>query len=307
MPPNVPSLVSLDLFSSVVELGSISAAAQMHGISQPSASERIRHLERQLGVALLERGPNGSAPTEAGVLVATWADTVISAAYELLHGVDSLSRTKQRIVVASSYTLAEHLLPRWLGRLRNDAPGTEVELRVLNSTSVLDLIRAGHAALGFIESVGPVSGVESRSIGGDELVVVVEPRHPWTRRRTVLAATELASTPLVLREVGSGTREALEAALDAVGLELGPAALELGSSSSARSAAEAGAAPAVLSRLAVSDAIAAGRLRAVPVEGLDLTRTFRAVWSINRSLADPLGLLLDIAAASEPQWHRQSL
>ena len=70
LPPTFPDLASLDLFVSVVELGSVSRAADAHGITQPSASSRIKHLERQLDLRLLDRGPGGSVPTDAGVVVA---------------------------------------------------------------------------------------------------------------------------------------------------------------------------------------------------------------------------------------------
>ncbi|MCO4835752.1 MAG: LysR family transcriptional regulator, partial [Acidimicrobiaceae bacterium] len=63
--PSFPELASLDLFVSVVELGSVSRAAGAHGVAQPSASSRLKHLERQLGMTLLERSPSGSVPTDA--------------------------------------------------------------------------------------------------------------------------------------------------------------------------------------------------------------------------------------------------
>ena len=83
LPPTFPELASLDLFVSVIELGSVSQAAAAHGVTQPSASSRIKHLERQLGMQLLDRGPGGSRPTDAGVVVAGWAEGILRAAHEL--------------------------------------------------------------------------------------------------------------------------------------------------------------------------------------------------------------------------------
>ncbi|MDG2232969.1 MAG: LysR family transcriptional regulator, partial [Ilumatobacter sp.] len=60
LPLDFPDLAALDLFRSVVDLGSVSRAAEAHGVAQPSASSRIRTLERQLGLRLLERSPTGS-------------------------------------------------------------------------------------------------------------------------------------------------------------------------------------------------------------------------------------------------------
>lgn len=279
LPAEAPSVQSLDLFVSVVHLGSLSAAAQAHAMSQPSASARIRQLERQLGVTLLDRGPNGSTPTAAGALVAEWAQQVTASLQDLLDSTRTLRSTPSSIRVAASFTVAEHLLPRWLGAVRQRHPDTAVELEVVNSAAVLDQVRSGTAQLGFIESTGAIEGLHSRVVGRDELVVVVDPQHPWGRRRRPLDIATLTDTPLVWRERGSGTRDALVAALVAHGAELASPALELASTSAVRAAVESGAGPGVLSRLTVADALAAGRLVVVGVADLDLRRDLRAVWS----------------------------
>lgn len=282
LPAEAPSVASLDLFVSVAHLGSLSAAAQAHGMSQPSASARIRQLERQLGVDLLDRGPTGSSPTETGALVAEWAQQVTASLHDLLDSTRALRSSPSSIRVAASFTVAEHLLPRWLGALRERHPDTAVELDVVNSAAVLDQVRGGAAHLGFIESTGPIDVPHSRVVGHDELVVVVDPGHPWARRRRPLGIAALTDTPLVWRERGSGTREALVAALAAHDAELAPPALELGSTSAVRAAVESGAGPGVLSRLTVADALAGGRLVAVAVADLDLRRDLRAVWSASQ-------------------------
>ena len=301
MPVNTdaPTIASLDLFVSVVELGSLSAAARAHGMSQPSASVRIRHLERQVGIELLTRGPSGSVPTAAGVLVADWSRTVLGAFDELQTAVSSLRARATSLRVAASYTVAEHLLPRWLGRLRAMHPEAHLELEVVNSAAVLERVRSGTAQLGFIETPGSTAGLRSRLVGRDELAVVVAPSHPWARLRRPLSVPELAAVPLVLREVGSGTRESFVEAVRKCGADLADAALELGSTAAVRAATEEGAAPAVLSRLAVADALATGRLVDVAVAELDLHRELLAVWLPGRAREPAMKALLATAAASE--------
>ena len=105
--------------------------------------------------------------------------------------------------------------------------------------------------------------------------------HPWTRRRTPVGAAELAATPLVCREPGSGTRQALTAALDAAlpGVRQADPVLELAGPPRCGRPIIAGAGPGALSSLAVADDIALGRLRPVAVSGVELVRDLRAVWS----------------------------
>lgn len=278
LPPSFPELASLDLFISVVELGSVSRAAEVHGVAQPSASSRLKHLERQLGMKLLDRGPSGSTPTDAGVVVAGWAEAILRAAHELDTGLRAF-RAEQagRLRIASSFTIAEYLLPQWLDRFARAHPRDSVALEVANSATVIERLHAGVADLGFIETPSPVSGLEAQVVATDQLVTVVAPSHPWADRGSV-PVEALAATPLVTREPGSGTREALEAALRSLDLGAPTAVLELGSTAAVRAAVIHGNAPTVISRLAVADEVASGSLVEIDVPELQIDRSLRAVW-----------------------------
>ncbi len=296
LPASFPDLASLDLFVSVIELGSVSRAAEAHGVTQPSASSRIKHLERQLGMKLLDRGPGGSVPTDAGVVVAGWADAILRAAHELNAGLSAF-RAEQigRLRIAASFTIAEYLLPQWLDRFSRDHPRDSIALDVANSTTVVERLRHGGADLGFIETPSELSGLDQAVVGHDELVTVVAPSHPWATRRSV-PVEALAATPLVMREAGSGTREALEQALAGLGLGAPSAVLELGSTSAVRAAVVHGNAPTVISRLAVAGELETEQLVEIDVSDLSITRELRAVWpagselpTLARALLDDLG------------------
>lgn len=185
----------------------------MAGIAQPSASKRIALLERRLGLPLLERTPRGSTLTPQGVMVSAWAAQVLSAAEELMRGAEAVRHGRAaHLRIAASMTVAEYLLPRWLGELQHREPQVQVGLDVQNSAEVARLVGGG-IELGFVEGPSVPPGLASRVVATDRLVVVVAPGHPWARRRTALLAAELAATPLVVRERGSGTRETLDLAL----------------------------------------------------------------------------------------------
>ncbi len=301
LPEPVVDLASLDLFATTVQLGSLSQAAAVHGLAQPSASKRLRTLERTLGVTLLDRRPTGSTPTAHGALVAEWAGSVLDAVERLLDGLDALqAQPAGRLRVAASYTIAEHLLPDWLAGLRLRHPAAGVQLEVVNSTAVLARVHAGVVDVGFIESPGRPAGVSRTVVGHDELAVVCAPDHPWVRRRRPLPAAALAATPLVLREAGSGTREAFERAVAAAGLTLAEPALELGSTASVLHAVAQGAAPTVVSPLAISRERTSGDLVVVPVEGLDLHRPLAAVWRPGATRGPLADALIAIARRACP-------
>lgn len=296
-PQHLPDLEALELLVAVAETGSLGQAAARRGISQPSASARMRTLERRLGVRLLLRSPSGSRLTSAGLVVTDWARTVLEHAHALVEGAAALrARQNRRLLVTASLTIAEHLMPDWLVTLRALDPGVQVELNVANSTHVIERLRAGEADLGFIEGRRAPRDLHSRAVARDRLVVVVSPDHAWARKRRALRPVELATTPLLLREAGSGTRETLEAALVPYGGVADPV-LELGATAPLRLAATSGTAPAVLSALAAADEIAAGRLVEVPSE-LPLDRVLRAVWPRGRELPDAAVHLLQVACGS---------
>lgn len=292
----LPDVESLQLLVLVGEHGSLTAAATAAGISQPSASKRMSAFERRLGVRLLDRSRRGSALTDAGVLVCGWAQRVLDEMTTLIDGVEALrSAHTPQLALAASLTVAEHLLPVWIGILRRGAPRLHVGLDVVNSSRVGELARLGAVDLGFVESPGGLPGLRSRVVARDRLVLVVAPDHAWARRRRPVPVAELAATALISREPGSGTRETADRAVTAAGLRPASPLLELGSGTAVRSAVAAGAGPAVLSRLVVSADLAAGTLVEVPTTGIDLGRTLRAVWRTGTRPAGPAADLLRIA------------
>jgi DNA-binding transcriptional LysR family regulator len=312
MKETVHDLGALRALREVGRQGSIAAAAAVLGVSQQAISARMRTLERAMDVTLLARTPAGSHLTEQGRLIVGWADDVLDAADRLEAGLRSIrSGVSHRLSIAASQTIAEHLVPHWLVELRGieqaaaeqtgagtagtgpagtgPAPGsspTVVELTVANSTGVIELVRDVKVRLGFIETPHLPTDLVTAHLRDDEMLVVTAPGHPWARRRGPLSLAEVAATPLVMREAGSGTRDTLTDHLAAQHPPLTPRiTMELGTSAAVRSAIAAGVGPGVLSRLAVRDDLVLGRLVAVEVTGPPLTRQLTAVW---RHDLDPL-------------------
>ena len=297
LPPSTPDLIALDLLDSIAELGSLGRAASRHRMSQPAVSMRMTQLERRLGVTLLKRGPAGARLTPAGERVVSLSRRVLSEAQELMAGVDALvAEARSQLRVAASLTVAEYLLPSWLATLHRKAPDAILAVEVTNSARVVVRVREHHADVGFVEGAQPrLSGMKTMVVRTDHLVLVVEPSHPWTRRRSPVTGAELAAAELIVREPGSGTRQVLEDTLCAFGGLRSH--LELGSTAAILAAARRGEGPAVLSDLAVADDLDTGRLVAVPTEGIRLARSLRAVWPTGRPLPTLAADLLSIASS----------
>ncbi|AYY13594.1 LysR family transcriptional regulator [Actinobacteria bacterium YIM 96077] len=291
-----PDLRNLELFVLVAEHGSVGKAAARHRITQASASRRLDTLERELGVPLLVRTHTGTTLTDQGKVVVDWARATLTAAGDLMAGVSALRRERAASLrVAASMTVAEYLMPGWLMAFRRACPDVEVSLRVANSDAVGEMVGDDDVDVGFVESPTVATHLSSRRVASDRLVVVVAPGHRWARRRAPVPAGELAATPLVVREPGSGTRTALEQALRRGAHRMAAPLLELSSNAAVKVAVEAGTAPAVLSDLAVAGEVRDGRLRDVSVDGLELTRPLHAVWPGRRRLAEPAATLVRLS------------
>ncbi len=284
---HIPNLSAFEIFLAIARTGSLAAAGREFGLTQQAVSARLASIEAQTGIALVIRTPRGSQLTPAGVVVAEWADRLLDVAQYVDAGLASLrAERRKRVKVVASLTIAEQLMPRWLVSLqvaasRLGATTPEVIMTATNSDQAITAVRDGKADLGFIETPHLPKELRSKVVAHDELVLIVPPDHKWAVRQRPITAAELSQTPLVTREPGSGTRDALTAALRRA---LGDSAdqahpvLELSSAAAVRAAVAAGAGPAVMSRLAVADDLAIGRLRTVPNTELDLRRQLRAVW-----------------------------
>lgn len=287
----VPDLGAMELLLAVARLGSLGRAARELGITQPAASGRIRSMERQLGVGLVDRSPRGSRLTDAGALVTDWARRVVEAAEVFDAGAQALrDRRDSRLRVAASMTIAEYLLPGWLIALRAQRPDTAVSLLAGNSATVAERLLAGEADVGFVEGLTVPAGLDSAVIAHDRLIVVTAPTHPWARRRSPLSAAELASTPLILREEGSGTRQVLDTALGGLARPL----IELSSTTAVKASVVSGAGPAVLSELALGEELSAHRLVSIPLSDVQLRRSLRAVWPTGHRPTGPARDLLSL-------------
>jgi DNA-binding transcriptional LysR family regulator len=297
----MPELASFEAFLAIAETGSLGRAARELGLTQQAVSRRLATMEAHIGVTLAVRTTRGSQLTPAGMIVADWASRLLEVAKEIDAAMGSLRKEgRERIKVAASQTISEQLMPHWLLSLQAEATrrgGTapQVILTATNSEHAIASVRDGTVDLGFVENPGTPQGLGNCVVGTDELVIVVPPGHKWARRSRSVTAGELAQTPLVTRELHSGIRDSLTVALrQLLGEHMEQAApvMELTSAAAMRAAVLAGAGPAAMSRLAVADDLATGRLHAVGIPKLDLRRKFRGIWVGGR--IPPAGAIRDL-------------
>ncbi len=287
-------LQALRLLIRLEEEGSLGAAGRRLGITQPAASASLRAFETRWQLRVADRSPRGTRLTPDGLTVAAWGRDVLHQIDTVRGGLQALSARRSQggsdLGVAASLTVAEFVLPRWIGELRSSMPEVHLRLQVENSDRVDDLVRSGECAIGFVESTRVSEDLARRVVGHDRLVIVVPTSHPWARRSTPVSREQLLGAEFVVREEGSGTRSTFERALAAQ-----PRIAMVATSTAAMvGAALAGVGPAVVTPHAARAGLDTGELVEVH-HGLDLGRPLTAIWRRDRQLGDPAAALLRIA------------
>lgn len=215
------NVLSLRIFLSVVETGSLSKTARSLFISQPSVSSHIKNLERSLNVKLLDRGPQGAEATEAGKLFAYRARELM----QTLSGInDEMAAVKgtmdRRLSVAGTTTLGSYLLPRVIGDFLGRDREAQTEVLVGNSEQVLQWILEGQTGLGLTFGTVDVEEIDVTGLLSERLRLIVAPDHPLAGQEVEPQA--LAKSRFLVREHGSSTRDGQERALAAWGIADAP-------------------------------------------------------------------------------------
>ena len=252
------NLRQLEVFVATARSGSTRAAAARVARSQSAASVALSELEGSLGMALFDRVGRRLVLNEQGQALLPQAIALLEHAGEVQGFFDAEQRTPLR--VAASLTIGEYLLPERIAAWKLVHPEGQLRLMIGNSSAVIKAVLEMEVDLGFIE--GPLShpALLLRPWLTDDLVVVAAATHALARGLT--SKRQLALATWILREPGSGTRQASDHWL----LEhLGPlhVAFELGSTEAIKRLAAAGAGLACLSRHAVARELADGTLLAL--------------------------------------------
>jgi DNA-binding transcriptional LysR family regulator len=184
-------------FREVAHRGSFSRAGEVLALTQPAVSQQVSALERQLGVRLLDRGPGGPTPTEAGALLLAHADAVADRLAQATSQVAELAATERETLRVGAFPSAlASVVPTAIKRLRDAEPDIQVEAIEASGVELGAMVAAGtlHAAMCFQDAAQPPrrpEGTERHELGREAMLAVLTQDHPLAGRAT-LAIAELA-------------------------------------------------------------------------------------------------------------------
>ena len=276
-------LHQLRVFAAVYRHRSFTKAAGEVRISQPTVSEHVKTLERELGCTLFDRLGRLVAPTREAEILFARASQLLEDVARLAGELRGERELAGEIVLGASTIPGTYTLPELVKEFRDRHPKVSFRVIVEDSARITAMVlrhellcgivgaRITHAALGYEE------------LFQDRLVLVAAPA--VSRKRRITGA-ELSRLPFVLREQGSGTRQAMEAGLARQGINLSRAQVvaEFSATAAIKEAVKQGLGATIISHLAVQEELAQGRLRELRWQQEEMRRSFYLLQHKKRTL-----------------------
>jgi DNA-binding transcriptional LysR family regulator len=286
------------------KLGTMRGAADALGVAPSSVSRQIAHLERFLGLPLVEKGSHKVRLTEAGQHVVEHYRERLSQKEALFARLSDLKGVR-----AGHYSLAvgegfiSTVLLSTLQTFLRDAPGVRLDIVTAPTPEVISMVCEDLAHVGFVFDSPPDPRVRVKFTIPQPLRAVVSPTHPLAKRAS-LTVRELAEYPLILPRDTFRIREVLAHAEREAGVALQPV-VRTNSLLMMRECVRSGVGITIMSELSIVDELDAGRLRAVPIDDPMLLSTkAEVVVRLGRQLPSGVLTILDILSRVMNRWRK---
>jgi aminoethylphosphonate catabolism LysR family transcriptional regulator len=259
----------------VAENHGFTAAAKALRISQPTVTTQVKELEERYGVELLVRRGRRVELTETGATLFDISRRIMSLseeAEELLLSSGKLTTGQLRVAAVGPFHATE-MIARFLARY----PSISVSMLLGNSDQTLQRILDLESDVAIVAHVVDDPRVHSVAFSTHEVVVFINTDHPWRDRESIMIA-ELAEQPLILRETGSTTRRAFEAAAQKANVPIKPL-LEIGSREGVWKAVERGLGIGIVADF---EFVAHPRLKVVHIADATIRTEYRLACLVER-------------------------
>jgi DNA-binding transcriptional LysR family regulator len=259
-------------------------------LTQPAVTQQVKALEDEIGVPLFERSGGRIALAPGGRVLLPFADKMKEISDQAFAAVAATSGDQAgELAIGASQTIGQYLLPNFIAGFIKANPRIRISARSGNTEEMLDALVARQIQLALIEGPDRRKDLHIEPFLQDYMVLVVPASHEWADRDVEVEA--LKEQPLLMREVGSGSRHVVEKAIVAAGLKKKDLQIqmELDSTEGLLSAVEAGLGVTFVSRWAVRNQLSLGTLKLAHVRGLNLSRTFSLAYRSGPELTGNVG------------------
>ncbi len=262
----------LRAFAALMRTGTTKGAAEALHVTPPAITLQLRELEGLVGVPLIERRPDGVAPTAAGaeILEATIRiETLLADTADLIETLCGLEGGKVTVGVIST---AKYFAPKAIAAFAKEHPGIELSLKVGNRAETIQALANYDFDLAIMGRPPDGFAVDHTPIAKHPHVIIAPPDHPLVGQKQ-LTLSDLSDETFLLREPGSGTRMLFQDLLEKAGFDPG-VGMEIGSNETIKQAVIAGLGIAMISGHTVAAEVADGRIAVLDIEPLPVIRTW---------------------------------
>lgn len=269
------TLRQLQIFETVVRLGGYTRAAEALHLSQPTVSMQIKKLSETLDLHLLEQVGRVIHPTAAGRAVYETTREILGGIAALDDLTSELKGVVRGDLSIAVITTAAYFMPHLLGAFVENHPQVQPRLTITNRAEMLERLRSNLDDLLIMGQVPDALAVKAYPFIDNEMVVVAPPGHPLAGQSDISLA-QLVQERFLLREPGSGTRQAVDRLLADQGLKLTPY-MVLGNAEAIKQGVMAGLGTSVLSRRNLALELRSRKIEILDVEAFPLVRRWYAV------------------------------
>lgn len=272
------SIRQLEVFVATAEYCSFTRAAEDLHLSQSTVSMHIRTLEDLLNASLIQRGARKKVIlTEEGKRVYSMAKDILSRAEALQEGQRAAEEEPLRI--GTSTVPAQYLLPKLLSGFLKKHSGARYILRRGDSEQVLDCLKKEEVRIGFTGYRDGDRSLIFQEIARDHLVLITENSQAFRALQAEgKTGHDLLELPLIAREESSGTQHAADAFLQRLGVQDVHIVARMDNPESIKTSVAEGMGVSIISDLAVSSEVRAGKLLAFPLAPQAEERKLYIVW-----------------------------
>ena len=265
------TLKQLQVFLAVASHDNVSQAADELAMSQSAASTALKELEHRFGMRLFDRIGKRLQLNDEGIALRSKAAALVARAEELERTLLEHNEIGE-IKVGATLTIGNYLAIGIMAGFMNEHPAARVHLNVENTSTIAAKVKNFELDIGLIEGELQEEELEVSYWRDDELALFCAPDHPLAARGT-LDDDDLLSADWIVREKGSGTRQAFDRAMTGILSNL-RLRLALQHTEGIKRAVEAGLGIGCLSKLTLEEAFNRGSLVPLQCPHRNLTRKF---------------------------------
>lgn len=271
----------IDTFLSLCETNSYTETAKVLNMTQPTVTQHIQYLEKHYQVRLVSKKGKQFKLTNEGKMLEKYAKRIKANSERITPLLHRLQKGEEVLKFGATLTIGEYMMPPILLRLLEDKPETKISMFVENTQLLLEMLWKGEIDFALLEGHFEQNEFDSQLLSNETYVGVCSPENPIAHESNELH--DLLNQTLIIREVGSGTRDILEQSLYNQNLSVDDfnRTIEIGNMNAIKELCRHNKGITFMYQEAVKNEFESGHLTEIPIKNFSISHPFSFVYLKN--------------------------